>query len=78
MFGFGKKKASARTAHNRLKVAINADRINLPPEKIKELEKKMRKLINEYIPVKNLNLNKDYNESSLDLLKISVEVDKSV
>jgi len=76
MFGlFGKKnKKSANTAHSRLKLAINSDRVNLDPETIKKLEAEMRILLNKYIPVKAIDMNKDYTDS-VNLLNISIELD---
>jgi len=76
MFGlFGKKKVkSASSAHSRLKLAINSDRVNLDPETIKKLEAEMRLLLNKYIPVKAIDMNKDYTDS-VNLLNISIELD---
>ena len=77
MFGnlFGKKEKSANKAHSRLKLAINSDRINLSPEKSKQLEVEMRELLNKYITVKEIDMNKDYHEMT-DFLNISIEIER--
>jgi len=73
---FGKKKEkSANTAHSRLKLAINSDRVDLDPETISKLEVEMRELLTKYIPVRAIDMNKNYNKS-VNLLNISIELDK--
>ena len=77
MFGFGKKKEkSSSTARNRLKVAINSDRVDLDPETIKKLSEEIKAILSKYISVRAIDLNKDYTEN-INLLNISIELDKA-
>lgn len=51
MLGRGNKEGSGTVAKNRLQVVLVHDRINLPPERLRELKAELLAVIAKYVPI---------------------------
>lgn len=75
MFPWFKKKESAKTAKNRLTIAIMSDRQNNTFPFIEDLKAEIIEVVKKYIDVKNVNIQKEDHEG-VEALSIDIELDK--
>jgi len=75
MFSFFKKKSSAKTAKDRLTIAIMSDRTNNSFPFMEELKAEIIEVVKKYIDVKKVNIQKE-NHEGVEALSIDVELEK--
>ena len=75
MFPWFKKKSSAKTAKDRLTIAIMADRTNNTFPFIEDLKAEIIEVVKKYIDVKKVKIQKE-NHQGVEALSIDIELDK--
>ena len=75
MFSFLKKKSSAKTAKDRLTIAIMSDRTNNSFPFIEELKAEIIEVVKKYIGVKKVNIQKE-DHYGVEALSIDVQLEK--
>ena len=76
MFGFLKKKKSAKIAKDRLTIAIMSDRgQNVDYPFLEDLKKDILAVVKKYTEVKNITIRKEV-ELDLEALSIEIELEK--
>ncbi len=76
MFGFLKKKKSAKIAKDRLTIAIMSDRgQNVDYPFLEDLKKDILAVVKKYTEVKNITIRKEV-ELELEALSIEIELEK--
>jgi len=75
MFSFLKKKSSAKTAKDRLTIAIMSDRTNNSFPFIEELKAEIIEVVKKYIGVKKVNIQKE-DHDGVEALSIDVQLEK--
>ena len=75
MFSFFKKKSSARTAKDRLTIAIMSDRDNHNIPNLDEMKAEIIEVVKKYMGVKAIDIKKE-TVDGVEALSIEVELDK--
>lgn len=75
MFSFLKKKSSAKTAKDRLTIAIMSDRTNNGFPFMDQLKSEIIEVIKKYIDVKGVSIQKETHDG-VEALSIDVELEK--
>ena len=76
MFGFFKRKKSAKVAKDRLTIAIMSDRVqNSEYPFLEDLKKDILEVVKKYVEVKNIKIEKELVDD-VEALSIDVELKK--
>jgi len=76
MFGFFKRKKSAKVAKDRLTIAIMSDRVqNSEYPFLEDLKKDILEVVKKYVEVKNIKIEKELVDD-VEALSIDVELEK--
>jgi len=76
MFGFFKRKKSAKVAKDRLTIAIMSDRVkNSEYPFLEDLKKDILEVVKKYVEVKNIKIEKELVDD-VEALSIDIELEK--
>ncbi len=75
MFPWFKKKNSAKTAKDRLTIAIMSDRTNNSLPFMEELKAEIIEVVKKYIDVKKVDIQRD-TQDGIEALSIDIELEK--
>jgi cell division topological specificity factor len=75
MFPWFKKKSSAKTAKDRLTIAIMSDRTNNSFPFMEDLKAEIIEVVKKYIDVKKVDIQRD-TQDGIEALSIDIELEK--